>query len=323
MVQATVERVTGKAGAHDFADAIIVLNESQHELARLQLEALGVAPSHFVVEPMGRNTAPVAAVAAELVARDHGEDALVLLLPADHDIRKPDAFRDAVAQAAALAEAGHIVTFGIQPDKPETGYGYIRRGDALGGGFTVARFTEKPDRETAEVFLADGGYFWNAGIFLFGVGSVRRELEQHNPDVSVACRAALDAALVDGRKLVLDSDAFSACPSISFDYAVMELTERAAVVPADIGWSDIGAWSALWDIGRKDAGGNVVRGDVELVNVRNSYVLSTGQAVGMIGVEDLVVVATSDSVLVAHRNQCQDVKTIVTRLQEAGRDELL
>ena len=323
MVQETVARVTGQVGDNAFADAIIVLNESQHDLARLQLEALGVVPSHFIVEPMGRNTAPVAAVAAELVAREHGEDALILLLPADHHIRKPDSFRNAIAQAAALAETGHIVTFGIKPDGPETGYGYIRRGEALNGGFTVARFTEKPDRETAQSFLDDGGYYWNAGIFMFGVGSVRRELDRHSSDVSTACRAALDAAVVDGRKLVLDSTAFATCPSISFDYAVMELTDHAAVVPADIGWSDVGAWSALWEIGEKDEGGNVVRGDVELVDARNSYVFSASQKVGIIGVEDLVVVATPDSVLVAHRNQCQDVKTIVTRLQEAGRDELL
>lgn len=323
MVQETVERVTGSAGDYDFADSIIVLNESQHDLARLQLEALGVMPSHFVVEPMGRNTAPVAAVAAELVAQEHGDDALILLLPADHHIRKADAFHQAIAEAAKLAETGHIVTFGIMPDGPETGYGYICRGEPVGGGYSVSAFTEKPDRDTAQAFLDDGRYYWNAGIFLFGVGSLRKEMDQHSPDVAKACRAALAAAVTQDRQIVLDADAFEACPSISFDYAVMEATAQAAVVPADIGWSDVGAWSALWEIGAKDPDGNVVRGDVDLVDVRSTYVFSAGQKVGVIGVEDLVIVATEDSVLVTHRAQCQDVKTIVNRLKDGGRHELL
>ncbi len=323
MVQETVARVTGSAGAFDFAESMVVLNETQHDLARLQLEALGVMPSHFVVEPMGRNTAPVAAVAAELVVREYGDDALILLLPADHHIRNVEAFHDAIAEAAKLAAGGHIVTFGIMPDGPETGYGYIRRGESLGGGFTVSAFTEKPDRETAQGFLDDGRYYWNAGIFLFGASSVRREMEIHCPRVAKACRAALEKAVTEDRQVVLDAASFEACPSISFDYAVMESTEQAAVVPADIGWSDVGAWGALWEIGEKDSDGNVVRGDVELVDAHNSYVFSSGQKVGVIGVEDLVIVATEDSVLVTHRQQCQDVKTIVNRLKDDGRLDLL
>jgi mannose-1-phosphate guanylyltransferase/mannose-1-phosphate guanylyltransferase/mannose-6-phosphate isomerase len=323
MVQETVRRVSGAGEGFDFETPIVVLNERQHDLARAQLEALGTAPSHYVVEPFGRNTAPVAAVAAELVRRVHGEEALILLLPADHHIRDVPGFRQAVGVGAGLAGQGHVVTFGIQPDSPETGYGYIQRGEALEGGYTVAKFTEKPDLERARAFLADGGYYWNAGIFLFGAGRLQAEMRAHCSDVLDACTAAVQRAEVSGSKILLDPEPFEACPSISFDYAVMERTDKAVVVPADVGWSDVGAWSALWSIADKDADGNAVRGDVELVGTRNSYVLSSGQKVGVIGVEDLVVVTTEDAVLVTRRDTCQDVKAIVERLKAEGRGDLL
>lgn len=323
MLQDTVARVTGEAETFRFEPPVVVLNERQHDLARLQLDALGAGAARFVVEPAGRNTAPVAAVAAELVRRTHGDDALILLLPADHHIRDVAGFRAAIGTGARLAEQGHIITFGIAPERPETGYGYIRRGEALEGGYTVRAFTEKPDLERAKGFLADGGYYWNAGIFMFGAGRLAEEMSRHCPDVLKASRAAVEAGIEDVDTLRLDAEAFAACPSISFDYAVMERTDSAAVVPADIGWSDVGAWSALWEIAERDAAGNAVRGDAELVDTRNTYVLSTGRKVGVIGVEDLVVVETEDAVLVARREASQDVKTVVEALKAQGRSDLL
>lgn len=323
MLQETVRRVTGADEHYSFEPPIVVLNERQCDLARAQLAAMDAGAVSLVVEPAGRNTAPVAAVAAEIVRREYGEDALILLLPADHHIRDAAGFRGAVATGAGLAENGHIITFGIQPERPETGYGYIRRGEALDGGYRVRAFTEKPDLERAKGFLADGGYYWNAGIFLFGAGHLAAEMSQHCPDVLTASRAAVEAATGDSSTLRLDAAAFSACPSISFDYAVMERTENAAVVPADIGWSDVGAWGALWDIAERDEAGNVTRGDVDLVDTRGSYVLSTGRKVGVVGVDDLVVVETADAVLVTRREASQSVKSIVEALQAEGRADLL
>jgi mannose-1-phosphate guanylyltransferase/mannose-6-phosphate isomerase len=323
MVQETVQRVSGSGSNFTFERPIIVLNALQHDLARAQLDALGVAPSHYVVEPVGRNTAPVAAVAAELVRRVVGDDALILLLPADHHIRDEKAFHDAIAEGASLADRGHVITFGIQPDGPETGYGYIRRGAELDGGFHVAEFTEKPDKARAEAFLETGEFYWNAGIFLFGARTLVQEMQAHCPDVLRSSIEALGDAGTKGDVVLLDAGAFGECPAISFDYAVMERTDRAAVVPADIGWSDVGAWSALWEIADKDADGNSVRGDVQLVDTRNTYALSTGQKLAVIGVEDLVVVATDDAVLVVRRDASQDVKTVVEVLKAENRTELL
>ena len=321
MLQETVRRVSGADEHYRFEPPIVVLNERQCDLARSQLEAMDAGAVRLVVEPVGRNTAPVAAVAAELVRREHGEDTLILLLPADHHIRDAAGFRAAVATGAGLAENGHIITFGIQPERPETGYGYIRRGEPLDGGYRVRAFTEKPDLERARGFLADGGYYWNAGIFLFGAGHLAAEMSKHCPDVLTASRAAVEAAAGDRSTLRLDAAAFSACPSISFDYAVMERTENAAVVPADIGWSDVGAWDALWAIGERDAAGVVTIGDVVAENVADSYLRSEGPLVAAVGVRDLIVVATNDAVLVAPKHEAQAVKTIVERLRVARRPE--
>ncbi|MHA6288869.1 mannose-1-phosphate guanylyltransferase/mannose-6-phosphate isomerase [Maricaulis sp. CAU 1757] len=324
MVQETVKRVSVTDEDFQLAPPVVVLNARQHDLARLQLEALGVRPSHYVVEPTGRNTAPVAAVAAELVRREHGEDTLILLLPADHHIRDVPAFHRAIAAGASLAEAGHVITFGIEPERPETGYGYIRRGQALEGGFKVGQFTEKPDLERAREFLATGEYYWNAGIFLFAAGSVLDEMSRHCAEVREASCAALDAARVDDGRVELDAGLFAACPSISFDYAVMERTDKAAVVPADIGWSDVGAWSALWDIAEdRDEAGNVARGAAHFVDARNCYVAGGEAMVGVIGLDDVVVVATGDAVLVTRREASQEVKVIVERLKAEGRSDLL
>ena len=323
MVQETVRRVATTDEGFSFEPPLIVLNAAQHDLARHQLEVLGVEASHFVVEPFGRNTAPVAAVAAEVVRQQYGEDALVLLLPADHHIKDDVAFHRAVAAGAELAADGHIITFGIQPDRPETGYGYIRRGAAVGAGYAVDAFTEKPNRERAAHFLEDGRYYWNAGMFLFGVGTLAEAMQRDCPDVLEAAQTAVrEGRRVDG-KILLDEAAFAKSPSISFDYAVMERTDRAAVVPADIGWSDVGSWEALWTIAEKDQDGNVARGDVHLLDSRNSYVLSSGPHVGTIGIEDIVVVATGDAVLVTRRDRSQDVKRIVDALKAGERSNLL
>lgn len=323
MVQETARRVTTTSKDFIFEAPIIVLNECQYVRARHQLDEMGCAPSCYVVEPMGRNTAPVAAVAAELVRRDLGKDALILLLPADHHIRDIDGFHQAIAHGAALAVQGQIVTFGIEPDAPETGYGYIRRGEPVQAGFHVGAFTEKPDAEKAQTFLASGEYYWNAGIFLFGAGALLAELEQHCADVARLSHAAVDAAERSGTKLTLERVAFEACPSISFDYAVMERTSRAVVVPADIGWSDVGSWDALWSISDKDEHGNASRGDVSIQASENSFVISNGAKVAIHGVKDLIIVATGDAVLVVHRKDAQSVKQIVDALKAAGHDDLL
>lgn len=323
MVQETARRVSGTGESFEFEPPVVVLNESQYERARQQLDVMGCAPSRYVVEPVGRNTAPVAAVAAEIVRRSLGEDAMILLLPADHHIRDIEGFHSAVAQGAQLAAKGHLVTFGIQPDAPETGYGYIRRGEPVLAGYHVGAFTEKPDLETAREFLASGKYYWNAGIFLFAAGALLAEMEQHCPEVALSSLAAVAGAELTGSKLMLDAGAFEACPSISFDYAVMERTRHAVVVPADIGWSDVGSWDALWAISEKDANGNASRGNVDIHASENSFVISSGAKVAVHGVKDLIVVATGDAVLVVHRNDAQAVKKVVDALKQAGHHDLL
>tara|TARA_R110002051_G_scaffold259449_5_gene319038 strand:+ start:127365 stop:128336 length:972 start_codon:yes stop_codon:yes gene_type:complete len=323
MVQETARRVAATSKDFKFEAPIIVLNESQYIRARGQLDELGCVPACYVVEPVGRNTAPVAAVAAELVRRELGDDVLVLLLPADHHIRDIEGFHQAIAHGAALAAQGQLVTFGIEPAGPETGYGYIRRGEPVSAGFHVSAFTEKPDVETAKTFLASGEYYWNAGIFLFGAGALLAELELYCSEVARCSLAAVSGAEMTGTKLTLDLAAFEACPSISFDYAVMERTSRAVVVPADIGWSDVGSWDALWSISDKDEHGNASRGNVSIHASENSFVISDGAKVAIHGVKDLIVVATGDAVLVIHRDDAQGVKKIVDALKEAGHDDLL
>lgn len=324
MIQETVSRVAETRKDFRFAPPIVILNERQHALARLQLDALGVRPSHFVVEPVARNTAAVAAVAATLVAREHGDDAIVLLLPADHHIRKPDAFHDAIEAALSLANSDHIITFGIEPSTPETGYGYIERGEPVATGYRVKRFTEKPVREVAERFVAAGDFYWNAGIFMFGSGAVLAEMDALCPDISVISREALANGMVDGDLITLCADAFSRCPANSFDYAVMEKTDRAAVIPADIGWSDVGAWNALWEIADdKTPEGNVSRGDVHFVDTQNSYVMAAGRRVGVVGLDNVVIVVTDDAVLVSDGARTQDVKVLVNALVDEGRGDLL
>ncbi|CAK0766548.1 mannose-1-phosphate guanylyltransferase [uncultured Gammaproteobacteria bacterium] len=336
MLQDTVARV---ADASRFAPPLVICNEDHRFIVGEQLRGAaagtlrgaaagmlrGAAAGTIIVEPVGRNTAAPATVAALTIAEQDPE-ALLLLLPADHLIRDQTAFMAVVEQAAAAAAAGRLVTFGIVPTKPETGYGYIRRGAAcagqagtgLDGVFEVVEFVEKPPLERAEQFLAEGGYWWNSGMFLFAAQTFLAEIERFEPQVLEGSRAALAGARPDLDFLRLDAAAFTAIPAISIDCAVMERTDRAAVVPAEIGWTDVGAWSSLWEVSTKDADGNVRIGDVVTEDVRNSYIRSEGALVTVLGLEDAVVVATLDAVLVADRRKVQDVKGLVERLRSQG-----
>ncbi|KAA0593802.1 mannose-1-phosphate guanylyltransferase/mannose-1-phosphate guanylyltransferase/mannose-6-phosphate isomerase [Azospirillum lipoferum] len=306
-----------------FSAPLVICNQEHRFLAAEQLRQSRCTPRGIILEPAGRNTAAACALAALAVTAED-PDALLLILPADHEIRDAEAFRRAVAIAARAAQAGRLVTFGITPTRPETGYGYIRRGhsmDEADGAYNVAAFVEKPSLEVAERYLAEGTYAWNSGMFLFPAARLLAELERHAPAVLAACREALDQGSKDLDFFRLDAAAFAKAPSISIDYAVMERTDRAAVVPCEIGWTDVGAWSALWDVGNKDGEGNVVVGDVLLEGARDCYVRSDNHLTAVVGVENAVVVVVDDAVLVADRSQAQDVKRIVDRLKAEGRSE--
>ena len=289
-----------------------------------QLQAIGVASGGILLEPVARNTAPAIALAAlHVLARD--PDATVLVLPADHLIEDEAAFRDAVATALQLGDGQWLVAFGIRPDYAETGYGYILRGDALDeGGYTIGRFVEKPDLATAERYLAEGRYAWNSGMFLFKAQRYLDELGQFAPAILAAARAAYAAASWDLDFLRVDSDAFAASPGESIDYAVMEKTDRAAVVPVSCGWSDIGSWSSLWSVAERDVDGNYHEGDVISIDTRGSLVrASDRRMIATIGVEDLVIIDTAEATLVARKDRVQDVKLVVDQLKAAGRQEHL
>jgi mannose-1-phosphate guanylyltransferase/mannose-6-phosphate isomerase len=322
MLQETVLRLKGLP---ELAAPLLICNDEHRFMIAEQLREIGVEPHAIILEPVGRNTAPAVAVAA-LKLMEVDENALMLVLPADHLISDVKAFHQSVQTAAKAALDGRLTTFGIVAKSPETGYGYIRRGDGLpsvAGAYSVAAFVEKPDRMTAETYVSSGNYFWNSGMFLFRAKDFLTELEAFKPEILAACTTSLAKAKVDLDFVRLDKEAFSACPSDSIDYAVMEHTRKAAVVPADIGWNDIGAWSALWEVGIKDEAGNVTRGDVLLDRAGNNYVRAESRLVAALGVRDLVIVETPDAVLVAHKDQVQDVKRIVDRLKSEKRDEHL
>lgn len=305
LLQETVLRLGGRP--------IVVCNQEHRFIVAEQLRELGIEPRGIVIEPVGRNTAPAVAVSALLAE----PDSLLLVMPSDHQIRDVEAFRRAVDQAIPLAEAGQLVTFGIQPTEANTGYGYVKRGQ----GFAVECFVEKPDRVTAEGYLASGQYLWNAGIFLFKAKSYLDELAMHHPAMVEQCRMALEQGGSDLFFFRLAEEPFAAIIGESVDYALMEKTARAAVVPVDMGWSDIGSWSALWQESPQDGSGNVLLGDVIAEGVDNCYVRADDRLVAAIGVRDLIVVATDDAVLVADKAHDQDVKKVVERLKAAGRSE--
>lgn len=318
LLQQTVLRAIDPAV---FAPPLLIANDEHRFVVAEQLRQIGVTPQAIVLEPVGRNTAPAAAVAALMVTRED-PNGLLLLMPSDHVIGDEAAFRRAIDIARNAAEQGRLMTFGIAPDRPETGFGYIRRGGELSGctgAHEVDRFVEKPDLDTAMAWLKEGGYFWNGGIFLFRAGDLIEELRAAAPEILEAATQALDRARRDLDFIRLDREHFAACPSKSIDYAMMEHTMRAGVVPVDMKWSDLGSWTALWSIGAADAAGNVVEGDTLIADTRGSYLRSEqGILIATIGVRDLVVVATRDAVLVAPRERAQDVKLVVEKLKAQG-----
>ena len=321
MLQVTAQRVDPLTDRRP----LLICNEDHRFIAAEQMRGIDT-PCEIILEPVGRNTAPAVALPA-LRATQNNEDALLLVLAADHLIRDEDGFRQKIQAAVHFAEAGALVTFGVVPRSPENGYGYIRQGDpadAEGTGFTVSEFVEKPDTETAEAYLESGDYLWNSGMFLFRASRYLEELGQHRPVILDACQRAMTSTTDDHDFLRVDAEVFGACPSESIDYAVMENTDRAVVVPLDVGWDDVGAWSAIWDAAQKDDDGNAVTGVPEhvlLESTRNTYVRPHNRIVAAVGVSDLVIIDTADAVLVAARERVQDVKAIVNRLNELGRPE--
>jgi len=318
LFQDTVRRTEGLAGR---GAPIVVTNADQRFLAADQLAEIGVAARGLLLEPAGRNTAPAVAAAALYAARED-EDAVLLVQPSDHVIGDLPAFHAAVSLAVAAAQSGHLVTFGIPPTEPSSGYGYIEAGAALGEhAFRIRRFIEKPSTDKAMALLAQGGCYWNSGMFVFRAGRFLQELERLQPGILRAVREAVVRATADLDFVRLDSSAFAAAPAISIDVAVMERTEAGAMVPASMRWSDVGSWSALWDVGEKDDARNVVRGDVELRDATGCYVHADARHVSLLGARDLVVVETDDAVLVAARDRAQEVKEVVERLDRANRTE--
>ncbi|MCR4268273.1 mannose-1-phosphate guanylyltransferase/mannose-6-phosphate isomerase [Nitratireductor sp. ZSWI3] len=317
MLQQTVRRLDGLG----CPPPLVICNEEHRFLAAEQLRLSGIENSPIILEPVGRNTAPAITLAA-LSATHNGEDPLLLVMPADHLITDIPAFHAGLEKAERLARDGRLVTFGIVPGSPETGFGYIRRGGPIGAdGFAVAGFEEKPDLDTARAYLDAGDCYWNSGMFMFRAGIYLAEMRKHAPAMLEACEAAMAEPKADAQFIRPDRTAFEACPSDSIDYAVMEKTDRAAVVPLDAGWNDIGSWSAIWDAMDKDADGNALSGDVLQVGSKNSIVAAGKRLVAVVGVDNLVVVETPDAVLVARRDAVQQVKEVVGRLRALDRSE--
>ena len=316
MLQRTLQRLDGL----EHQRPTVVCNDEHRFIVAEQARQIGIEDLSIILEPFGRNTAPAIAVAA-LHALQQGDDPVLLVLTADHEIPDQQAFTDVVRQALPLAEAGNLVTFGIVPTYAATGYGYIKRGQQTGAGFRVDEFVEKPDQVTAEQYLATEEYYWNSGMFMFRAQSYLTELEKFNPEMVEHCKQAAGAMTEDIGFLRLDVDAFAECEADSIDYAVMEKTDLACVVPMDAGWSDIGSWSSLWEQGEKDDQGNATRGDVLTTDTENSIVHAGSRLVATVGVSDLVIVETEDAVLVADKAKAQEVKQIVEKLAQDSREE--
>lgn len=319
LLQDTALRARDAAGQ---ALPIVICNEAHRFLVQDQLAEIGVA-ARIVLEPVGRSTAAAVAIAALACEK---EDAVLLVLASDHAIRGAEAFNDAVRRAAEVAAAGKLATFGITPARPDSGFGYIERGDLMQGGagaYQVARFVEKPAEAEARRLIATGRAYWNSGMFAFGAKRLLEELGRYRPDILEAARKAFAAASDDLGFLRLGKDAFVACPAEAIDRAVMERTAHAAVIPADFDWSDVGSWDALWDIAEKDADGNAARGDVQLQDTKGSLVFGERRLVATLGVEDLIIVDTDDALLVAGRARSQDVREVVEDLRRANRSEHL
>jgi mannose-1-phosphate guanylyltransferase/mannose-6-phosphate isomerase len=326
MLQQTAMRLSGLAATAP----VVVCNEAHRFLVAEQLRQLHIEPRAVVLEPFGRNTAPAIALAAhaalKMLSAEQGDDAELLVLPADHVIKDVSAFQEAVRIALPAVQQGKLVTFGIVPSAPETGYGYIQRGEAgsadgSSGVYRISRFVEKPSLDRAQQFLQSGDYLWNSGMFMFRAGRYLQELERFAPQIARVCRNAFENAQSDLDFMRIDAKTFELCPSDSIDYAVMEKTSDAIVVPLDAGWSDVGSWAALHEACEADAHGNVSRGDVIAEDSQGCYLYSESRLVAAVGLSDHVVVETKDAVLVAPKNRVQDVKKLVSRLKEAGRYE--
>jgi mannose-1-phosphate guanylyltransferase/mannose-1-phosphate guanylyltransferase/mannose-6-phosphate isomerase len=312
MLQLTARRVPPGEG---FAAPVVVANAAHAEMIEAQLDKAGISNARLILEPKGRNSAPAIAVAALALPRD----AIMLVMPSDHVIQDVAAFRAAIAAATPLAEQGWLITFGITPDGPETGYGYIQRGEPLSDGVArVESFVEKPDRATAEAYLATGQYSWNGGIFLFGAGTYLDALARHAPDMLAAVQKSMDGATREGKRIFPESHAFAASPSQAVDYAVMEKADKVAVVPVEMGWSDVGSWVALHAISDCDDNGNANHGEVFAIDTKRCMIRSEGPVVAAVGVKDLIVIATPDAVLIMPRGASQEVKRAVEALKREG-----
>ncbi|MCH8537239.1 MAG: mannose-1-phosphate guanylyltransferase/mannose-6-phosphate isomerase [Alkalimonas sp.] len=318
MLQQTLLRLNGLA----HQSPLIICNEEHRFLAAEQIRQLEHPPMQILLEPVGRNTAPAITLAA-LQACQQDNEAILLVMAADHVFADITALHQAIATAIPFAEAGKMVTFGITPTQPETGYGYIQQGKAIsGGGYEVARFVEKPDSSLAQQYLDSGDYLWNSGIFLFQASRYLEELQKFRPDIYQACQDAMTEQTPDLDFIRINQQAFEQCPSESIDYAVMEKTDEAVVVPLNAGWSDVGGFQALWQISDKNEYGNVQKGDVIALDTHNCLVHSDDKLVATVGVDNLVIITTKDAVLVAHKDKTQDVKKVVEELQQAGRHEV-
>jgi mannose-1-phosphate guanylyltransferase/mannose-6-phosphate isomerase len=317
MIQQTALRLSGLETS---SAPIVVCNEQHRFMVAEQLQQIGAKPAAILLESFGRNTAPAVTLAA-LHAIKQQEDALLLVLPADHVIANIGNFHDVVRKGAEAARQGLLVTFGIVPSHPETGYGYIRRAEPVTGladTFSVARFVEKPDRENAEAFIADGGYYWNSGMFIFTATRYLEEIKRLSPDIYEHCQRALEGAEQDRDFTWLDRNAFQDCPEDSIDYAVMEKTTATAVVPLDANWNDLGSWQSLWEIEQKDSNGNAGQGQLLVIDSRNCLLMGEKRLIAAVGVEDLVIIDSDDAVLVAPRARAQDIKLVVSALEAQG-----
>jgi mannose-1-phosphate guanylyltransferase/mannose-6-phosphate isomerase len=321
LLQETVSRLTDD----NFTQPLVVCNQEHRFIVAEHLKEIGIKPEAIVLEPIGRNTAPAAAVASIIISKQD-PNAIILLMPSDHVITDTEAFKAAIKTALPAAIDGSFVTFGIQPTKAETGYGYIKKSNTAydkKGCFKVDVFVEKPNLADAKTFIDEGDYYWNGGIFLFSASSFIAELERLSPKIIEACNLAVSKAKSDLDFHSLDKATFSACPSISIDYAVMEKSENVVVVPVDMGWNDVGSWDALWQLLDKDPNGNVISGDVILRKTKNSLVRSENTLVTAVGMENTIIVATDDAILVSNRSTAQDVNLIVEDIKSANRSEHL
>lgn len=317
LLQQTILRLGGLA----HAKPLFICHEEHRFVAAEQIRQLNLKQVDILLEPAGRNTAPAIALAAMRVAAQGNANALLLVQPADHVIADVKNFQQVIRQACSYAEEGYLVTFGIVPTSAETGYGYIRRAAAVANAFSVGQFVEKPDFNTAKHYVQTGEYYWNSGIFMFRADVYLDQLKQFRPDIYACCQAAIAEQVTDLDFIRINTEAFLACPAESVDYAIMEHTAKAIVLPLDAGWSDVGGYNTLWQYQSKDDHNNVIKGDVMTLDTHNCYLHSDDKLVSTLGVQDLIVVSTKDAVLVAHKDKAQQIKELVNQLEQAGRVE--